>query len=284
MSRELRFWRNVILIGLAHVAVLVGLARWGVMKKRPKTDVVWMASMAGLTSAVEETATPASEEPPAAEEEAPPIPVETPAPSATPVASEIPLTTPTPAPTPTATPKPTPRSTVTPKPKPTRTPKRATTPEPKSTPKKKKKKKKKVTPKPTAKPTKKSSTPKKEKASVAVDADKAGSAGTADGRAAASAAEVNAYGNMLHDRFFGAWAQPKTASATGSRMAALVRVRIEKDGRVSSFEIARSSGNVVVDESVAAVAKRVTKVDPLPPGLGEGGSYDVRIRFELDVE
>ena len=63
-------------------------------------------------------------------------------------------------------------------------------------------------------------------------------------------------------------------------MSTLVKLRIEKDGRVSSFNIIRSSGNVVVDESVAAVAKRVTHVDPLPPGLGSS-FYEVNINFEL---
>lgn len=89
---------------------------------------------------------------------------------------------------------------------------------------------------------------------------------------------------MLHDRFFGAWVQPKTAAATGSRMAALVELRIESDGRVSSFRLVRSSGNVVVDESIEAVAKRVTRVDPPPAALLSGGRYEVKIRFELDVE
>ena len=89
---------------------------------------------------------------------------------------------------------------------------------------------------------------------------------------------------MLHDRFFGEWAQPTTASAAGSKMAALVQLRIEKDGRVSRFEIVQSSGNVVVDESVAAVGKRVLKVDALPAGLAADGHYDVRIKFELEIE
>jgi TonB family protein len=66
-------------------------------------------------------------------------------------------------------------------------------------------------------------------------------------------------------------------------MSTLVKLRIEKDGRVSAFTIIRSSGNVVVDESVAAVAKRVTRVDPLPSGLGSG-FYEVNINFELKAE
>jgi len=89
---------------------------------------------------------------------------------------------------------------------------------------------------------------------------------------------------MLHDRFFGEWVQPRTALASGANMSTLVQLRIEKDGRVSDFTIVRSSGNVVVDESVAAVAARVPRVDPPPAGQAVGGHYDVKINFELNVE
>lgn len=89
---------------------------------------------------------------------------------------------------------------------------------------------------------------------------------------------------MLHDRFHSAWEQPTSVVATGAKMSALVKLRIEKDGRVSRFEIVKPSGNVVVDESVQAVAQRVTHVDPLPKGLGTSGFYEVKINFELNPE
>ena len=88
---------------------------------------------------------------------------------------------------------------------------------------------------------------------------------------------------MLHDRFYGEWVQPTSVVATGAKISALVRIRIEKDGRVSKFEIVKPSGNVVVDESVEAVSRRVTQVDALPKGLG-GEHYDVNINFELNPE
>ena len=96
--------------------------------------------------------------------------------------------------------------------------------------------------------------------------------------------ESSWYGKMLHDRFYREWIQPKTSIAIGAKISALVRIRIEKDGRISNFTIVRPSGNVVVDESVAAVAKRVTQVDPLPKGLGGGAYYEVNIDFELNPE
>ncbi len=87
---------------------------------------------------------------------------------------------------------------------------------------------------------------------------------------------------MLHDRFYKEWEQPTSVVAAGTRMSALVRIRIEKDGRVTGFNIVRPSGNVLVDESVAAVGRRVTQVDPLPSALG-GSHYEVNMNFELTL-
>jgi TonB family protein len=99
-----------------------------------------------------------------------------------------------------------------------------------------------------------------------------------------STSEFGWYGNMLHDRFYSAWIQPTTNVPSGTKISALVTVRIEKDGRVSKFEIAKPSENATVNESVAAVAKQVSQVDPPPTGLIKGDHYDVKINFELNTE
>ena len=96
--------------------------------------------------------------------------------------------------------------------------------------------------------------------------------------------EFGWYGNMLHDRFYSAWIQPTTNVPSDARISTLVNVRIEKDGRVSKFEIAKPSENATVNESVAAVAKQVSQVDPPPTGLINGDHYDVKINFELNTE
>jgi TonB family protein len=93
-----------------------------------------------------------------------------------------------------------------------------------------------------------------------------------------------AYGKMLHDRFYSEWTQPTTTVSSAAKISTLARVRIEKDGRVSAFEILKPSGNVLIDESVAAIGKHVREVDPLPRGIGSGGHYDVKINFELNSE
>ena len=88
---------------------------------------------------------------------------------------------------------------------------------------------------------------------------------------------------MLYDRFYSEWIQPTTNVPVGAKISVPVRIRIERDGRISKFNIVRPSGNVVVDESVAAIAKKVTQVDPLPKGLG-GAFYEVNINFALNPE
>ena len=89
---------------------------------------------------------------------------------------------------------------------------------------------------------------------------------------------------MLHDRFYSAWIQPTTSVPLGAKFSTLVKLRIEKDGRVSKFEVTKPSDNVVVNESVAAIAKQVTEVDAPPTALLNGGHYDVKINFELNTK
>ncbi len=48
MAKDARFWRNVTLIGLAHVAILVGLIRWSrETKSSNRQTIVWMNGGAG---------------------------------------------------------------------------------------------------------------------------------------------------------------------------------------------------------------------------------------------
>jgi outer membrane biosynthesis protein TonB len=289
------FWRNVTLIALAHVVVILGLIHWCVEARSSSNtqSIVWLSGAEDVTGGQ-----PASDEPPRAikipspEPESKPLEkdeAEKEQPFVTTAKSEIELPKPTPTPTPT------PKPTLTPTPKPKESPK--------PTPKKAVLAKALPKPSPKSKP---SPTKPVEKAEHAVNGEKkkivkaaptknaslsqtgtgkansAGKVGPAGG--GSSASEFGWYGNMLHDRFYSAWIQPTTNVTSDARISTLVQVRIEKDGRVSSFEIIKPSENVVVNESVAAIAKRVTQVDPLPAGLGNGDHYDVKINFELNSE
>jgi TonB family protein len=289
MPRDARFWRNVTIIAVAHIVILIALVRWNREARRPDLQsIVWMSG-GGTEVAAQSTPAPTETTPPPetdAPRSKPEEQEESPVPTL--ARSDIQLPVATPSPTPAATPLPKPTMTSVPK----ASPKSTAKPTPKATPKRPVVAK--ATPKPSPKkkaaPTeqdKKNDEPRRETATIAPGS-ALGPAGETPGSigpsGAARASEFSWYGKMLHDRFYSSWIQPTTSVAVGAKMSALVRIRIEKDGRVSNFTIVRPSGNVVVDESVAAVAKRVTQVDPLPKGLGSSAYYEVNINFELNPE
>jgi TonB family protein len=316
VSKDARFWRNVTLIGLAHVAVIIGLVRWSRGTQNVQTQsIVWLNGGAG-DSAVAKSAPPpklAKASVKIAEPRQTPAETEEEKPILTSARSEIQLATPRPSPSSISTPKPTPALKATPKPMPKPTPK--PTPKPKPSPKKiilakaspKPSPKTKSTPGETdehaeqaeseaeKKKIAKAALAKKEMSNEEKLPPKAAAAELGSGKGTSPGAgghgggaggqsEFGWYGSMLHDRFYSEWVPPPTNLTSGDKISALVKIRIEKDGRVSSFEIVKPSGNAVFDESVAATSKRVTEVDPLPAGLGKGDHYDVKINFEPDSE
>ena len=86
---------------------------------------------------------------------------------------------------------------------------------------------------------------------------------------------------MIHYRFFGLWEQP-TSIVGSAKFTTTLKITIAAGGRVSNFSVVRSSGNVVMDESVLAAARRVIRIYAPPKDLVSGGSYSVNINFELD--
>jgi len=278
MRLNARFWRNVTLVALVHAVVLIALLRWaGASKIASPQEITWL-NTGGEASAIADTAK--TEGTPAPEPEGKPSPPEEIQPAPAPAKSEIEIPTSTPHPTPSpsagakASPKPSPRKKASPKP--------SATPEKRKSHAETTPAKKKETAKKTSDKKDKTTSAKSEKKS-GEKTTKAGSvsnSGLAGGNA--SPANANWYGNMLHDRFYREWAQPTTVVASGAKLSALAKIRIEKDGRISDFKIVRSSGNVVVDESVEAVGRKVTRVDALPAGIGNSGHYDVNINFALN--
>jgi TonB family protein len=289
-----RFWGNVFLIALAHVALIAGLIRWSVAAKASSNseNIVWLGGQGDLSANESQKQEPPLAKQPATDTESSESEKDEAAdekPVLTTAKSEIEL--------PTATPKPT--ATATPLPKPSATPavRARTTPNPLPKPTPRRKLLAKASPKPAAKPksspTKANAKSEKKDKIVLAKRDSApqsgsgqsgstGKTGSASG--GSSASEFGWYGNMLHDRFYSAWIQPTTKVPSGAKISTLVNVRIEKDGRVSKFEIARPSNNATVNESVAAVSKQVSQVDPPPTGLTKGDHYDVKINFELNTE
>ena len=289
------FWRNVTLIALAHVALIAGLIHWSLAaRSAPDPEsLVWLSGAEDFATEKSESNATRPTEPSVPSIESEPLKADEKQkeqPLLTQVKSEIELPKPTPieTPVPKATAKPEATPKPTPKPTPKSTPKKTvlvkatkSSAQPKSRP-----------PKPKGEQTDPSNEKKmssktvsaKTKSSSDNGSGKTASAGK-DGSAGggSNASEFAWYGDMLHDRFYSAWIQPTTNVPSNTRISTLVKVRIEKDGRVSKFEITKPSQNVVVNESVTVVAKQVTQVDAPPTGLIHGDHYDVKINFELNT-
>jgi outer membrane biosynthesis protein TonB len=290
MSKKPRFWRNVTLIALAHVALIAGLIRWSLAaRSAPDAEsLVWLSAgdLEPGRSDDSGASSPKTSKPSAESEPLKPDQEEKEQPPLTQAKSEIELPKPTPMETPvqkaTAKPKATPKTTPKPTPKKTvlakasRSSGHAKSSLPKS--------KEEQTDSSTEKKKSAKTASAKSKSSSDNGGGKTGSAGKGGSASGGSnASEFGWYGHMLHDRFYSAWIQPTSTVASGTKISTLVKVRIEKDGRVSKFEIIKPSQNVVVNESVAAIAKRVTEVDSPPTGLIKGDHYDVKINFELNT-
>jgi TonB family protein len=317
MWKRPHFWRNVALIGLAHVVAVVGLIRWNASANSAKPqDIVWVtgdspdagAGSSGHQAAAASTPLAMAAKPTVAPSETSdePTPILASAKSEIELPVATPTITPTPVPKAAATPffkippKPSPRPPRKPHPKPTPRP----TPKPTPKPKPRKTLVAKASPRPSpaesdseAPDTEASATPAPEKnrttdgeaeksGTAAVDSGKAtgSAAGNGHGKGMAKSSELSAYSRMLYDRLYSEWDQPTSTVSSAAKISTLVRVRIEKDGRISHFEIIKPSGNVMIDESVAAIGKQVTQVDPLPPSLRGSGHYEVKINFELNSE
>src|SRR6266446_4543200 len=323
MPKNLRFWTNVGLIAVAHILVIVGLIRWSRESKNASAQsVVWLDGGGGDGLVTEKKNLPAPLRSPLPRKESKTDPLKEPEPDEdgpylASAPSDIQLPTPRPSlkPTPTATPARSPQpsptakaKTTTPKP----APKPTSTVSPARTPKKIVMAKASPKPSPTAKPSrekkeseegdteaekreiakalpaKDDSSAKEPKKSPATQtgSGKGTAPGNGSGRAGGAGPESQFgwYGSMLHDRFYSEWVEPTTLATAGSKNSVLAKLRIEKDGRVSNFEVIKPSGNPTIDESVAAIAKRVAQVDPLPSGLGSGDHYAVKINFELNSE
>lgn len=298
MRRDASFWRNAAIIGVLHIAVLSAVFRWNrAPQKAPASNILWMDGGAGLQTAaatqMSQTSAPelqVSSEPPEQpselqqEESADPARSEiaTPAVAPKPRGSPKPSTKPTPATTQKPTPKPTPKSKLLakapatparPKPTATATAKQEATPADPSPA---------VSPSPDVVAAIEAAAKSGAEPTTNISGSSTGGSG-GRGVGAGGASQFGWYAHMLHDRFFSQWEQPTSVVRSGAKMSTLVKLRIEKDGHVSRFAILKPSGNVVVDESVLEVAKRVTQVEPLPSGLGES-FYEVNINFELNSD
>jgi outer membrane biosynthesis protein TonB len=108
MPRDARFWRNVAIITVAHLAIVLALARGGRDAERPNLEtVVWMNSEAAAATEPKSTPAPTPRE------------IEKPEEVKTAAVEKSEIQLPSPSPTPTVAPKPSPSPTPRSSPKPT---------------------------------------------------------------------------------------------------------------------------------------------------------------------
>ncbi len=212
MSKKPRFWRNVTLIALAHVALIVGLIRWSLAaRSAPEAEsLVWLGRVEDLAGERSEGTAAAPTKISAASvapEPLKPDETEKQQPPLTQAKSEIelpkPTPTATPAPRPTAKPKATSKPTAKPTPKKTVLAKvsKSSAHTKSSLPKSQEEQSDSSTEKKKSTKTPGATTKSSDSGSVKTgSASKGGSAG-----GGGNASEFGWYGNMLHDRFYSAW-------------------------------------------------------------------------------
>lgn len=96
--------------------------------------------------------------------------------------------------------------------------------------------------------------------------------------------EYSWYFLMIHDRFHARWEQPTSIARSGANYVTTLKLRIGKDGRILERTIVNGSGSAMMDDSVLTAATRVTQIDPLPAGLGNGEFFEINVNFKLDQE
>lgn len=290
--REQReFRQTAIFVVTAHLLVLAVFAIIAKLQPKPKIEqIVWLdggAMGGGDAAPPPEPEPPTPPEPPSPPVEPPPPPPQTTNELAVPKATPPPATpepttpkpaTPKPA-TPKASPTPKPKPKTTPKPTPKATPKKSTSPKPSASPKASAK----ASPKPAAKTDgdANGTSASKEKISAAKGpgiGEGKGKGTEGSGPGAGKPSDFGWYFASLRDRYYAVWAPPSVPDAAS--LVVTLKIRVKRDGSVLGHELIKSSGNSLMDGSVLDAAQQVTKIDPLPQGLGKEDVIEIPINFK----
>lgn len=191
---------------------------------------------------------------------------------------------PTPAPPPTPTPAPAPVPTPTPpKPAPVPDPPKKVTPKPKAPEPAKAPTKKKWTPAPVVRQDTKVRNPNAPQRPVTRQQPKniaqslQGAMPRSITTTSSSSSLSGEYGQVIQSRMYAAWNQPSIA--TSQSHGALIRIRIEKNGMISSASLERSSGNALIDQTALQAAHSV-RLPELPSNITQS-RIEVSIEFML---
>lgn len=94
---------------------------------------------------------------------------------------------------------------------------------------------------------------------------------------------LSAYHELIHDRFYSQWEQPTSIPTEHKHdFVCTLQLTIQADGTISHFQLAKASGNPIMDSSVLSAAEKVLTIAPLPSAIATGSSYKVNINFELE--
>jgi len=87
------------------------------------------------------------------------------------------------------------------------------------------------------------------------------------------------YYALVRETMYQAWAQPGGLAVTPGQVAR-VKIRVERNGRITSRKLVSSSGVKVIDDSAMAAVQKVTSLKALPASF-RGKNKDITIDFEL---
>jgi len=100
------------------------------------------------------------------------------------------------------------------------------------------------------------------------------------GVAGGQESDFSDYFGHIKSRMIDAWDQPKELLGVGKKFKTGIKVKITRGGAISSVSVISSSGNPLWDESALAAARKVSKVNSLPEGLGDDSGLNLTIYFE----
>jgi len=104
--------------------------------------------------------------------------------------------------------------------------------------------------------------------------------GVTGARAGSGGGEARAdYFDELFARVLGALDYPRRARLDGSEGVVVVRLTIDRQGRLEACAVADGSGAPVLDRHACRIARRAAPFGPVPPSFGPGD-----LSFELPVE
>jgi len=109
-----------------------------------------------------------------------------------------------------------------------------------------------------------------------------GTGTTGSGPGSGAPSDFGGYFTLLRDRYYAVWDQPVSLDRSSGDLITTLRIKAKRDGTILSYEIVKGSGNSVMDGSVLAAAEQVTKIDPIPQGLGREDVLEIPINFKLD--